>query len=140
MKRRLNKWLSGILAACVLFTTVPVYAINDVSGTETSTEVVETSEETQSSEIETSNIEETNQESSEEQTSEIANEMLNISSTNLGDGEEPSTDNWKLSTVFYDSTVDNGKTPLTMVVGLSGMLLMNLVSQLISSLESILIL
>lgn len=33
MKRRLNKWLSGILAACVLFTTVPVYAINDVSGT-----------------------------------------------------------------------------------------------------------
>ena len=124
MKRKLNKWLSGVLAACVLFTTVPVYAINDVSGTETSTEVVETSEETQSSEIETSNIEETNQESSEstksseitsEQTSEIANEMLNISSTNLGDGEEPSTDNWKLSTVFYDSTVDNGKTPLTSI-------------------------
>ena len=23
------------------------------------------------------------------------------------------TDNWELSTVFYDSTVDNGKTPLT---------------------------
>lgn len=59
MKRKLNKWLSGVLAACVLFTTVPVYAINNVSGTETSTEVVETSEETQSSEIETSSAEET---------------------------------------------------------------------------------
>ena len=147
MKRKLNKWLSGVLAACVLFTTVPIYAINDISGTETSTEVVETSEETQSSEIETSNIEETNQESSEsiessettseedskventntesientietyseEQTSEIANEMLNISPTNLGDEEEPSTDNWELGLVFYDSTVDNGKTPLTSI-------------------------
>lgn len=124
MKRKLNKWLSGVLAACVLFTTVPVYAINDISGTETSTEVVETSEETQSSEIETSNIEETNQESSEstesseitsEQTSEIADEMLNISPTDLGDEEEPSTDNWELGLVFYDSTVDNGKTPLTSI-------------------------
>lgn len=124
MKRKLNKWLSGILAACVLFTTVPVYAINDVSGTETSTEVVETSEETQSSEIETSSAEETVQESSEstksseitsEQTSETADEMLNISPMNLGDEEEPSTDNWELSTVFYDSTVDNGKTPLTSI-------------------------
>lgn len=147
MKRKLNKWLSGVLAACVLFTTVPVYAINDVSGTETSTEVVETSEETQSSEIETSSTEETNQESSEsaessettseedskventntesientietsseEQTSEIVDEMLNISPMNLGDEEEPSTDNWELSTVFYDSTVDNGKTPLTSI-------------------------
>ena len=147
MKRKLNKWLSGVLAACVLFTTVPVYAINNISGTETSTEVVETSEETQSSEIETSNIEETNQESSEsielsettpekdskventstesientietsseEQTSEIANEILNISPTNLGDEEEPSTDNWELGLVFYDSTVDNGKTPLTSI-------------------------
>ena len=151
MKRKLNKWLSGVLAACVLFTTVPVYAINNISGTETSTEVVETSEETQSSEIETSNIEETNQESSEsielsettpekdskventstesientsetsseeiseEQTSEIANEMLNISPMNLGDEDEPSTDNWELGLVFYDSTVDNGKTPLTSI-------------------------
>lgn len=124
MKRKLNKWLSGVLAACVLFTTVPVYAINDVSGSETSTEVVETSEETQSSEIETSSAEETVQESSEstesseitsEQTSEIADEMLNISPMNLGDQEEPSTDNWELSTVFYDSTVDNGKTPLTSI-------------------------
>lgn len=124
MKRKLNKWLSGVLAACVLFTTVPVYAINDISGTETSTEVVETSEETQSSEIETSSAEETVQESSEstksseitsEQTSEIADEMLNISPTDLGDEEEPSTDNWELSTVFYDSTVDNGKTPLTSI-------------------------
>ena len=130
MKRKLNKWLSGVLAACVLFTTVPVYAINNISGTETSTEVVETSEETQSSEIETSSTEETNQESSEstentsetsseesseEQTSKIANEMINISPTNLGDEDEPSTDNWELSTVFYDSTVDNGKTPLTCI-------------------------
>lgn len=124
MKRKLNKWLSGVLAACVLFTTVPVYAINDVSGTETSTEVVETSEETQSSEIETSSTEETNQESSEstessettsEQTSEIADEMLNISPMNLGDEDEPSTDNWELGLVFYDSTVDNGKTPLTSI-------------------------
>lgn len=120
MKRKLNKWLSGVLAACVLFTTVPVYAINNVSGTETSTEVVETSEETQSSEIETSSTEETNQESfesteSSEQTSEIADEMLNINPTNLGDEEEPSTDNWELGLVFYDSTVDNGKTPLTSI-------------------------
>lgn len=126
MKRKLNKWLSGVLAACVLFTTVPVYAINDVSGTETSTEVVETSEETQSSEVETLSTEETIQESSESaettseesskpQASETADEMLNISPTDLGDEEEPSTDNWELSTVFYDSTVDNGKTPLTSI-------------------------
>lgn len=126
MKRKLNKWLSGVLAACVLFTTVPVYAINDVSGTETSTEVVETSEETQSSEVETLSTEDTIQESSESaettseessktQASETADEMLNISPTDLGDEEEPSTDNWELSTVFYDSTVDNGKTPLTSI-------------------------
>lgn len=29
--------------------------------------------------------------------------------------EEPSTDNWELGLVFYDSTVDNGKTPLTSI-------------------------
>ena len=27
--------------------------------------------------------------------------------------EEPELDNWEISTVFYDSTVDNGLTPLT---------------------------
>lgn len=29
--------------------------------------------------------------------------------------EEPSTDNWELGLVFYDSSVDNGKTPLTSI-------------------------
>ena len=42
------------------------------------------------------------------------------SNTSEGDGEpveeEPApTDNWELSTVFYDSTVNNGKTPLTSI-------------------------
>lgn len=103
IKKRINKCLSGLLAGLMLVTSVPVYGL-DVSGndisTETSTEVAETSEEISSSETETS---------------EIVDNMLNISPLDLGDEEESSTDNWELGVVFYDSTVDNGKTPLTSI-------------------------
>lgn len=51
---------------------------------------------------------------------DTSNEMTLQSNTSEGDGEpveeEPApTDNWELSTVFYDSTVNNGKTPLTSI-------------------------
>ena len=37
-----------------------------------------------------------------------------IEQLNLKEGtEEVSLDNWEISTSFYDSTVDEGKTPLT---------------------------
>lgn len=38
---------------------------------------------------------------------------ISIQSDIEGDDEEPSIDNWELGLVFYDSTVNNGKTPLT---------------------------
>ena len=44
------------------------------------------------------------------------NNEISLQSDNTEeDGEEPSTDNWELGLVFYDSTVDNGKTPLTSI-------------------------
>ena len=37
-----------------------------------------------------------------------------IEQLNLKEGtEEVSLDNWEISTLFYDLTVDEGKTPLT---------------------------
>ena len=40
-------------------------------------------------------------------------DVISLQSDETEDGEEPSTDNWELGLVFYDSSVDNGKTPLT---------------------------
>lgn len=42
----------------------------------------------------------------------IFNSLIN-KVEHMGSTEEVSLDNWELSTVFYDSTVDNGNTPLT---------------------------
>ena len=44
---------------------------------------------------------------------EKLNNEISLQNDETEDGEEPSTDNWELGLVFYDSTVDNGKTPLT---------------------------
>ncbi len=46
---------------------------------------------------------------------EKLNNEISLQSDNTEDEEEPSTDNWELGLVFYDSTVDNGKTPLTSI-------------------------
>ena len=43
---------------------------------------------------------------------EKLNNEISLQSDNIED-EEVSRDNWELGLVFYDSTVDNGKTPLT---------------------------
>ncbi len=63
------------------------------------------SEDTSISDISSNDID-----SSEEK---MNNEISLQSDNTEEDGEEPSTDNWELGLVFYDSTVDNGKTPLT---------------------------
>ena len=65
------------------------------------------SEDTSISDISSNDID-----SSEEK---LNNEISLQSDNTEEDGEEPSTDNWELGLVFYDSTVDNGKTPLTSI-------------------------
>lgn len=46
---------------------------------------------------------------------EKLNNEISLQSNDTDNDEEPSTDNWELGLVFYDSTVDNGKTPLTSI-------------------------
>lgn len=75
----------------------------------TSTEVAtdsNASEDTSISDISSNDID-----SSEEK----LNNNISLQSDNTEDEEEPSTDNWELGLVFYDSTVDGGKTPLTSI-------------------------
>lgn len=76
----------------------------DTSSAELATNSDALSEDTSISEISSNDID-----SSEEK----LNNEISLQSDNTEDEEEPSTDNWELSTVFYDSTVNNGKTPLT---------------------------
>lgn len=40
---------------------------------------------------------------------------VDLSETDSNETEEVETDNWELELVFYDSTVNNGKTPLTQI-------------------------
>ena len=63
-----------------------------------------------SEEISISDISSNDMENSEEAT----NNTVSLQSDDTED-EEVSTDNWELGLVFYDSTVDNGKTPLTSI-------------------------
>ena len=68
------------------------------------------SEELSSNDIDADALERTL--SSEEK---LNNEISLQNDTSEENGEESSTDNWELGLVFYDSTVDNGKTPLTSI-------------------------
>ena len=123
-----NKLGSALLAACVLFTSVPVNALsagetyteqqtlddlnteNKISTEEsnaTSAEVATDSNVTE--DISISDISSNDIDSSEEK----LNNEISLQNDNTEDDEETSTDNWELGLVFYDSTVDNGKTPLT---------------------------
>lgn len=114
MKTKFNRWLSGFLAILMLFTCVPVNAVeldsnissetSSESTSETSTQEVYSQEELSSSE--TGSQEESTSLSEESSTSE----SLEIISE---EPEEEPVDNWNLEIFFYDSTVDNGKTPLT---------------------------
>lgn len=128
--KNFNKLGSALLAACVLFTSVPVNALsagetyteqqtlddlnteNKISTEEsnaTSAEVATDSNVTE--DISISDISSNDIDSSEEK----LNNEISLQNDNTEDGEEPSTDNWELGIVFYDSTVDNGKTPLTSI-------------------------
>ena len=108
--KKLNKIISGALAALMIFTSVPVYAVNDIS-TERNTEIsTETEENT--SEIISDGTGETSS-SPETEVTEIQNieDRPTVFLDDEDDLEE--TDNWELSVVFYDSSVENGKKPLT---------------------------
>lgn len=128
--KNFNKLGSALLAACVLFTSVPVNALsagetyteqqtlddlnteNKISTEESnaiSAEVATDSNALEETSI--SNISSNDIDSSKEK---LNNNIL-LQRDNTEDGEEPSTDNWELGLVFYDSTVDNGKTPLTAI-------------------------
>lgn len=128
--KNFNKLGSALLAACVLFTSVPVNALsagetyteqqtlddlnteNKISTEEsnaTSAEVATDSNVTE--DISISDISSNDIDSSEEK----LNNEISLQNDNTEDGEEPPTDNWELGIVFYDSTVDNGKTPLTSI-------------------------
>ena len=110
--KKFNKLISGALAALMIFTSVPIYAVNDVS-TGTNTEI-STETEGNTSEIISDSTEET---SSSPETEVTETQNIEDRPTVFLDGEEDleENDNWELSTVFYDSTVDNGKTPLTSI-------------------------
>ena len=136
--KKINQVFSAILAACVLFTSVPVSALsagetnteqqtldelnteNKISTEEsnaTSTEVAtdsNTTEEASISERATLYSEELSSNDIDSSEEELNNE-ISLQNDNTEDGEEPSNDNWELSTVFYDSAVNNGKTPLTSI-------------------------
>ena len=73
----------------------------------TSTEVATDSNATEDTSI--SDISSNDVDSSKEK----LNNEISLQNDNTEDDEETSTDNWELGLVFYDSTVDNGKTPLT---------------------------
>ena len=73
----------------------------------TSTEVATDSNATEDTSI--SDISSNDIDSSEEK----LNNEIPLQNDETEDDEETSTDNWELGLVFYDSTVDNGKTPLT---------------------------
>ena len=132
MKPHFNKVLSLILAIIMLFTTVPLNAMN-LTSEATDSEVSE-SQSTQISEqqsSETINSESTLSESSEEanilsQGNSLGNTLslnngndssqsqflVNSNNVEFNEEDEPTEDGWELSLVFYDSTVDGGTTPL----------------------------
>lgn len=116
--KKFNKIISGALAALMIFTSVPIYATNDfsteITSEELSTEItsseIETTEETSTSET----SEKTTEEISTSETSEETTEIQDKPTVFVESDEDPEeTDNWELSTVFYDSTVENGTKPLT---------------------------
>lgn len=139
MRKTTKKILSGLMVAMMLLTMVPVSALEATSQTtENPQDVVVNSQEKASSEeslydelsIETDTSESSSEEnssentvtdvtvqSSEEETSEtVASEEIQLNDTEEEIGEEPEdddTDNWDISLVFYDSSVGNGRTPLT---------------------------
>lgn len=113
--KKFNKIISGALAALMIFTSVPVYAVNDVStgtNTEISTETEENTSETISNGteeiIDLSEI-------STEETATTENPVIEDKPTVFVESDEnlEETDNWELGVVFYDSTVENGTKPLT---------------------------
>lgn len=113
--KKFNKLISGALAALMIFTSVPVYAVNDVS-TGTNTEISTQTEENTSETVSINSEESSN--SSEISTGETTyNETSTIEdkpTVFLDDAEDlEKTDNWELGVVFYDSTVENGTKPLT---------------------------
>lgn len=135
MIKKFNQVFSAILAACVLFTSVPVNALSagesnteqqtldelnteNIASTEesnaTSTEVATDSnakEDTSISDISSNDID-----SSEEK----LNNEIPLQNDETEDGEyseavqdDPaSNDNWELGLVFYDSEINNGQTAL----------------------------
>lgn len=113
--KKFNKIISGALAALMIFTSVPVYAVNDVStgtNTEISTETEENTSETISNGteeiIDLSEI-------STQETATTENPVIEDKPTVFVESDEnlEETDNWELGLVFYDSTVENGTKPLT---------------------------
>lgn len=108
--KKLNKIISGALAALMIFTSVPVYAVNDIS-TERNTEISTETEENTSENI-SDGTEET---SSSPETEETEIQNIEDRPTVFLDEDLAETDGWELSVVFYDSTVDNGTTPLTSI-------------------------
>ena len=113
--KKFNKIISGALAALMIFTSVPVYAVNDVStgtNTEISTEIEENTSETISNGTEELS---TSSEISTQETATTENPVIEDKPTVFVESDEnlEETDNWELGLVFYDSTVENGTKPLT---------------------------
>lgn len=135
MIKKFNQAFSAILAACVLFTSVPVNALSagesnteqqtlDELNTEniaskeesnaTSTEVATDSNATEDTSI--SDISSNDIDSSKEK----LNNEIPLQNDETEDGEyseavqdDPaSNDNWELGLVFYDSEINNGQTAL----------------------------
>lgn len=128
MKTIIKKILSAALIASMLFTLVPLNAAEpfENSGTISSEELQESSElEMQEDSIqdeegdaqENLNLESNIVENDVIDDSIVDNnENIILESTEVSSSTEtgePENDNWELELVFYDSSVDNGTTPLT---------------------------
>lgn len=133
MKTKLKKFLSAALIVCMLLTLVPLNATESFEDSldTSSEELLETEEldtppnleQTETADaLEIENSESTmgNEDTLEEIDSSSINngeateqeDILTITDSE-DETEESENDNWELGLVFYDSSVDNGKTPLT---------------------------
>ena len=138
MNRKIRRVFSIILVACMLLSLVPLHATSlNEGGDLLSSELIDeelstdsnaeesSTESTLSSEQEISSPTVSNNDAEEIKTSDETESSLSSDSDEeiveqqdiltMADEEteEPENDNWELGLVFYDSSIDNGKTPLT---------------------------
>lgn len=112
MNRKIRRVFSIILVACMLLSLVPLHATSLTEEDSLSNELVDDELSINSNAEEMKTSDETESSLSSDNTEDVA-EQQDILTMVDEETEETEKDNWELGLVFYDSSVDNGKTPLT---------------------------